>query len=425
MSNVPTAEDVEQLVKSISEGFFEFIDSSILPMEERYRDVLSEERKLFREDGRLIDEIVDARRNVRRMSAEAGYYNMLVSKDLGGSGLPTQATGLIMEGMFRKYGPGRLLIGWSNGFLSVPVIATFVDGPSSMFLNATGEIRDKIVPELLSGESTVCFGLTEPDAGSDVWGIKTKARKDGDDWVISGSKQWITNAPYADYAAVFAITDEELVSKHKGGITCFLIDVASPGFSVDNVLPIMGHVASDCGTISLDDVRVSSDRIMGELHQGFRVGMLGISEGRLSIASGCVGLSEWALDRCLEYVKERKTFGVPLAEHQAIQFMLAESAIDIFTAKQTAIRTTQLIDELPVTGRLPIKEISIAKAYSVEATQRVYDRAIQIHGAMGLSNELRFNEGFRIARTLRIPDGTSEIQRRTIAHQLLRGDVVF
>jgi acyl-CoA dehydrogenase len=194
---------------------------------------------------------------------------------------------------------------------------------------------------------------------------------------------------------------------------------------VENILPVMGHVASDCGTIALDEVRVPNDRIMGVVDQGFQIGMLGISEGRLSIAAGCLGMAEWALDRCLEYVKERKTFGVTLSEHQAIQFMLADSAIDIFTAKQTVIRTAQLVDAAPTTGRLPVKEISIAKAYSVEAAERVLDRAIQIHGAMGLSNEMRFHEGFRIARTLRIPDGTSEIQRRTIARQLLRGDTVF
>ena len=170
----------------------------------------------------------------------------------------------------------------------------------------------------------------------------------------------------------------------------------------------MGHVSSDCGMITLDDVRVPNDRLLGQVDQGFQIGMLGISEGRLMIAGGCVGLSEWALDRCLEYVKERKTFGKTLSEHQAIQFMLAESAIDIFTAKQAALRTAELVDQIGTTGHIPVKEISIAKAYSVEACERVMDRAIQIHGGVGLSTEMKFQEGFRIARTLRIPDGTAE-----------------
>jgi len=425
MTSLAEKEDIETLAKGIIDGLFAFIDSEVLPLEERYREVLADERHLFRDDGRLVDEIDEARRSIRRKSAAAGFYTMLTPKEIGGAGVPFEASVLVLEALYRRYGPGRLLIGWSNGFLTMPVLASFVDGPSHMFLTPGESVRQEVLPSLLSGEKTVCFGLTEPDAGSDVWGLKCKARRDGDEWVINGTKQWITNAPYADYAAVFAVTDPEQVAQRKGGITCFLVDAASPGYSIESVLPVMGHVSSDCGIIAFDDVRVPNDRIMGSVDQGFQVGMLGISEGRLSIAAGCLGMSEWALDRCLEYAKQRKTFGSLLSEHQAIQFMLAESAIDIFTCKQTVLRTAELVDAFPTTGRLPVKEISIAKAYSVEAAERVLDRAIQIHGGMGLSSELAFQEGFRIARTLRIPDGTSEIQRRTIARQLLRGDTVF
>jgi acyl-CoA dehydrogenase len=136
-------------------------------------------------------------------------------------------------------------------------------------------------------------------------------------------------------------------------------------------------------------------------------------------------MAEWALDRSLEYAKERKTFGRPLADHQAIQWMLADSAIEIFNAKYTALRTAELVEEYQPAGKVPIKEISIVKAYVMEMAGRVCDRAIQIHGAMGLSNEMGLEEAFRIARTWRIPDGTSEMQRRTIAARLLRGDTVF
>src|SRR3990170_6827644 len=425
MSQAMNAEEAATLAKGIIDGLFGFIESEVLPLERKYHDLLANERKLFRDDGRLVDEIAEARRTIRRKSAESGFYTLLAPTELGGSGASFAVAVLVLEAVYRRYGPGRLLIGWSNGFLTMPVLASFVDGPSHMFLNAGESIRREVLPRLLAGEKTVCFGLTEPDAGSDVWGLKSKAQRDGDDWVINGTKQWITNAPYADYAAVFAVTNPELVAQRRGGITCFLVDAASPGYSVESVLPIMGHLASDCGIIAFDDVRVPNDRIMGSVDQGFQVGMLGISEGRLSIAAGCLGMSEWALDRCLEYAKQRKTFGSPLSEHQAIQFMLAESAIDIFTCKQTVLRTAELVDAFPTTGRLPVKEISIAKAYSVEAAERVLDRAIQIHGGMGLSSELAFQEGFRIARTLRIPDGTSAIQRRTIARQLLRGDTVF
>ena len=425
MSNAMNPDEVETLAKGIIDGMCGFIDAEVLPLEQQYRELLADERKLFKDDGRLVDEIAAARLTVRRKSAESGFYTLLAPAEVGGSGALFAAAVLVLEAIYRRYGPGRLLIGWSNGFLTMPILASFVDGPSHMFLNAGEGVRRDVLPQLLAGEKTLCFGLTEPDAGSDVWGLKSKAQRDGDDWVINGTKQWITNAPYADYAAVFAVTNPDLVAQRRGGITCFLVNATSEGYSVPSVLPVMGHPASDCGIITLDDVRVPNDRVMGEVDQGFQIGMLGISEGRLTIAAGCVGMSEWALDRCLEYAKERKTFGQPLAEHQAIQFMLAESAIDIFTAKQTAVKTAQLVDALPTTGRMPVKEISIAKAYSVEAAERVLDRAIQIHGGMGLSSELQFQEGYRIARTLRIPDGTAEIQRRTIARQLLRGDTAF
>lgn len=425
MTETATREEIHSLANATLDGLIRFVDSEVVPLEEKFRDVLGDERKLFRDDGLLIDEVAEARLSVRKMSAEAGFYAMFAPEEVGGGGLPALANVLILEALYRKYGPGRLLIGWSNAFLGSPLVASFVDGPSHMFMSITDEVRNDVLPGLLAGEKTICFGLTEPNAGSDMWGLQTKAVRDGDEWVINGTKQWITNAPYADHAAIFAVTNPELAAQHKGGISCFLVDAASPGYSAETVLPIMGHVSSDCGMITLDDVRVSSGRMMGEEDQGFMIGMMGISEGRLMIAGGCLGMSEWALDRSLEYVKERKTFGKTLSEHQAIQFMLAESAMDIFTAKHATLRTAELVDEVATTGRIPVKEISIAKAVSVEGCERVLDRAIQIHGGMGLSTEMAFQEGFRIARTLRIPDGTSEIQRRTIARQLLRGDVTF
>jgi len=187
----------------------------------------------------------------------------------------------------------------------------------------------------------------------------------------------------------------------------------------------MGHVSSDCGNVIMDDVRVQNAYVLGELNKGMLTAMAGISEGRMGIASAMVGIAEWALDKSIQYAKERKTFGRALADHQAIQWMLADSAIEIFSSKYATLRAAEMIDEYPKTSKLPIKEISIAKCYAVEMCQAVCDRAIQIHGGMGLSSEMGLEEAFRLARTLRIPDGTSEMQRRTIAGQLLRGDTVF
>ena len=358
-------------------------------------------------------------------SAEAGYYGMFAPESVGGGGIGIRAMVFVEEALYRRYGPGRPLITWAKGFLSQPTLASFVDGPSHMLVSVSDSVRKEILPSIAKGEKMVCFALSEADAGSDVWGIKTKARRDGDDWVINGSKQWITNSPYADYAVVFAVTNEEMVAERKGGISAFIVETTAAGYTFDGVLPVMGHIGGDCGSMTFDNVRVPADRMVGAQDQGFQIAMFGISEGRTSISANCIGMCEYALDRSLEYAKQRMSFGKPISEYQAIQFMLADMAIDIFTMKYMVLQTAALIENFPQTGRLPVKEISIAKAYAVEKTQECYDRAIQVHGGMGLTNEMPLNEGFRIARTLRIPDGTGEIQRRTIARQMLRGDTVF
>jgi len=421
-------DELRDIIKGTVDGVLAFIDSECLPVEQRYREILTNEAKVFGNDGRLIPEIREARDEIRKKSAKAGYWTMFTPESIGGSELPPPVSIHLLESIYRKHGAGHLMIGFANGFLTTPLVGGFVDGPSHMFANANETIKTEIVPHLLAGEKTTCFGATEPDAGSDLWNLKTRARKDGDEWVINGTKQWITNSPYADYAIVFAITNEEKYAKRNmfdSGITTFIIDTKQPGVDTNTIFPIMGHVSSDCGSVIMEDVRVKDEYILGNLDQGLITAMAGISEGRLSIASSMVGLAEWALDMSIQYAKERQTFGRPLADRQAIQWMLADSAIEIFNAKYATLRTAELVQEYPTTGRLPVKEISIAKAYAVEMCQAVCDRAIQIHGGMGLSNELHLEEAFRIARTLRIPDGTSEVQRRTIAGQLLRGDTVF
>ena len=424
-TDVGIPEDIRDIVKASVIGIQQFIDSAVLPMERDLGDVLTNERKFFREDGRATEEVLDARRQVRMKSAEAGYYGMFAPERVGGGGLGVRSMVFVEEGMYRKYGPGRPLITWAKGFLSQPTIASFVDGPSHMLVSVSDGVRKDFLPSVANGEAMVCFALSEADAGSDVWGIKTRARRDGDDWVINGSKQWITNSPYADYAIVFAVTNEEMMAQRKGGISAFFVETAAPGYSFDGVLPVMGHVGGDCGSMTFDNVRVPADRLVGPLDQGFQIAMLGISEGRVSISANCIGMCEYALDRSLEYSQQRMSFGKPISEYQAIQFMLADMAINIFTMKYMVLQTAALVETFPQTGRLPVKEISMAKAYAVEKTQECYDHAIQVHGGMGLTNELSLNEGFRIARTLRIPDGTGEIQRRTIARQMLRGDAAF
>ena len=424
-ADVGIPEDIRDIVKGTVSGMQQFVDSEVLPLEQQYQPLLQNERKFFDEKGRAVEEIVDAKRQVRMKSARAGYYAMFAPESVGGGGLGARAMVFVEEALYRRYGPGRPLITWAKGFLTQPTISSFVDGPSHMLVSVSDSVRKDFLPAIAGGEKMVCFALSEADAGSDVWGIKTRAKRDGDDWVINGSKQWITNSPYADYAVVFAITNDEMIVERKGGISAFFIETSADGYTFDGVLPVMGHQGGDCGSMSFENLRIPADRMVGVQDQGFQVAMFGISEGRISISANCIGMCGYALDRSLEYAQLRMSFGKPISEYQAIQFMLADMAIDIYTMKYMVLQTAALVETFPQTGRLPVKEISIAKAYAVEKTQECYDRAIQVHGGMGLTNEVPLNEGFRIARTLRIPDGTGEIQRRTIARQMLRGDTVF
>jgi len=424
-TDVGIPEDIRDLVKGAVTGMHSFVDSEILPLEQQYRPLLDDERKFFDEKGRAVEEIIDAKRQVRMKSAKAGYYAMFAPESVGGGGLGARAMVFVEEALYRRYGPGRPLITWAKGFLTQPTISSFVDGPSHMLVSVSESVRKDYLPAIAAGEKMVCFALSEADAGSDVWGIKTRAKRDGDDWVLNGSKQWITNSPYSDYAVVFAITNDDMIAERKGGISAFFVETAADGYTFDGVLPVMGHQGGDCGSMSFENLRLPADRMVGVQDQGFQIAMFGISEGRISISANCIGMCGYALDRSLEYAQQRISFGKPISEYQAIQFMLADMAIDIYTMKYMVLQTAALVETFPQTGRLPVKEISIAKAYAVEKTQECYDRAIQVHGGMGLTNEMPLNEGFRIARTLRIPDGTGEIQRRTIARQMLRGDTVF
>lgn len=284
------------------------------------------------------------------------------------------------------------------------------------------EVREEILPGVASGETLLCFGLSEPDAGSDVWSLKTNAVKDGDYWVINGTKQWISYAPYAQYAMIFAITEPELVAKRKGGITCFLVPFDGETCVCTSVIPILGHLGGRIGIISLENARVHEKYVIGDLHEGFGKALHGVDIGRVVMAANCIGAAQWALKKAIDYANERKTFGQIIGNHQSVQNMLAECAMDIYAARNMLLHCTWKMENQE---KLPVKEISMIKAFSTEMLQRVADRCIQIHGGMGLTNELKLESVWRWARSQRIPDGTTEIQKRTIAKRLLQGDLNF
>ncbi|MDG4849483.1 acyl-CoA dehydrogenase family protein [Peribacillus frigoritolerans] len=407
--NMP--EETQEIIKGIKQ----FINKVVIPLEEENRDLLYNERKYYLEDGRRHPKVEELRGIVRKESAKAGFYTMFGAEELGGGGFGPLTALLVNEAIGKHY-PHRKLIE------HVVIPSPFTNGLTPVLNGLKQELKDKYIEGIGSGEKTLCFGLTEPDAGSDVWGIKTRAVKDGNEWVLNGTKQWISHAHYADYCMLFAVTNPELQAKRKGGITCFFVETKSEGFNVDSVIPVMGSLGGDATIISIDNLRIPEENIIGELDQGFGKAMNGINNGRLGMSGKCIGSAQWALQKAVEYSKIRKTFGKTLSEHQTIQNMLAECALDIYAARNMALNCAWKIEN---STKTPTKEISMVKAFCTEMMGRVYDRAIQIHGGMGLSNELGLEEGYRNARLVRIPDGTSEIHRRTIARSLLKGDLSF
>jgi acyl-CoA dehydrogenase len=267
----------------------------------------------------------------------------------------------------------------------------------------------------------MCFGMSEPDAGSDAWMISTRAVRDGSEWVINGTKQWTTNGPHADYCYLFAVTDPELARQRKGGMSCFVVPMDSPGAAVDSVIKIFGDVGGNEAILSFTDVRLPSDHLVGEEGQGFKLAMSGVSLGRVYNSGRALGYSQWALRQATEYAKSRIAFGKPLVEHEAIAFKLADSAMDIYAARHAALDLTARLDR----GETAIRELAMTKALCCEAMLRIADRAMQVCGGMGITNEVNLHRIWHLARALQLADGSGEILRVSIASRLVKGELDF
>jgi acyl-CoA dehydrogenase len=279
-------------------------------------------------------------------------------------------------------------------------------------------IRREIFPQLMSGEKTMCFAMSEPDAGSDLWQMRTTARRRGDRWVINGLKQWMTNGPYADFALVFAVTDSEQLARRRGGISAFLLDASAPGYRVDSVIKMYGHVGSNEAILSFTDVEVSSDWLMGTLDEGLGFGLSGTTVGRLYNAGRSVGLSRWALELALDYTASRRAFGSPVIDYQGVSFPLATCAMEVHAAHLMGLNAARVIDA----GQPGTLEAAMAKTYSTEMAGRVIDQAVQALGGMGLTNEVHLTQAWQELRAVRIADGSAELLRRLIVGRLRKGE---
>lgn len=410
MPGITTEEAQEH--REIIDALFGFVDKAVAPIEQEHAELLADETRVYDERGLMTPEYREIGRRVRELSAEAGFYSLYGAEELGGGNLSASGIVAVQEAMHHRYGPGRSVVHESV------IPSPFTNGLSPLLLQLDEGLREERIEAIAAGSATLCFALSEPDAGSDVFNLKTKATPVEGGWVLNGQKQWISNAAHASHAFVFAITDPEAFRARTGGITCFFVDTDAEGFSVDTGIPMMGSRGSNATIISLTDVRVTPRQIVGEEGRALKLALGGISRGRLTMSATCVGLARWALDMSVEYANTRRTFGRTIGEHQMVQAKLAEMAMEIYLCKSAVLRTAEMVDA----GEASIKETSIIKARCTEMVGRVLDEAIQIHGGLGLTNELGLEAGYRFARMLRIPDGTSEIQRRTIAKRMLAGD---
>lgn len=406
---------VPEEIVAIGDSLIHFIEREVVPIETANRALLASDRTIYDDKGRFTPAVEALKRDVRKLSAAQGFYTMFGPEAIGGGGLGPLASVYLNMRLSAHCGPARVLVH------PVVIPSPFTNGLSPILVNLHPSLQDRYLPDLASGEKTLCFGLSEPDAGSDVFAMKTRAVRDGDDWVITGSKQWITNGPYADYAMIFAVTDPALAAQRKGGVTGFFVDTKSPGFSVVSTIPIMGQLGAEIGILAFDGLRVPDTHRLGAVDEGLKVALNGVNTGRMGLSATCVGLARWALNQAVDYAKIRKTFGQAIGEHQAVQILIADSAADIYAAETMLVDCALKLER----GDKALAETSMVKLHCTEAANRVFDRCMQVHGGMGLTNELRLEAGYRFARSMRIPDGTSEIQRRTIARDLMANGVNF
>ena len=403
--------DIPDEIRALCDGLENFLKAEVIARHEKHHALLSSGRNTYDENGRYTEEVIGLIREVRMAAAKAGYYNMCVPEDLDGSGLGMLAYYVAWEHTFRLCGP--------HNWLAVYAISHWAFGPSRLLERVTEEARGEILGGMLEGRTSMCFGLSEPGAGSDAAALTTKAVPDGNGWRISGRKIWTTNAPIADYCIIFAQTDPERAAARKGGISAFLVPTDAPGFEVESIIAMHGAVGGNEAQLVFEDIRVEPSQLVGELHDGFKNAVFGVSMGRIYNSARALGLARWSLELALDYAGTRQAFGKPISEYQGVTFPLAESAMELHGAHLMGLNAAMLLDK----GELAIKELSMAKAYAVEVGARAIDRAMQTHGAMGFTNELGLTEAYNTVRVVNVADGTNEILRRTIAHRLLGGDV--
>ncbi|OFW33560.1 MAG: hypothetical protein A3J28_14505 [Acidobacteria bacterium RIFCSPLOWO2_12_FULL_60_22] len=343
----------------------------------------------------------DIRAGLESKTKELGLWALEVPPEYGGAGLSCLAICLIYEEVSKSS-----LIPFRSPGIFGPKI-----GP--ILLHCNDEQKERYLLPVIRGEKRACFAMTEPHAGSDPASMRTTAVRDGDDYILDGIKTFITAADKCDFAQVFALTDPE--KRGRGGITCFLVDMDSPGCRVTNKFKMM--IADSPCEITFSDCRVPASNILGGIGRGFQTGQKWLTFNRIvNHGAKALGVAARCLEMSVRYAKQRVTFGEPLSHRQAIQWMLADSEVGLHAARLMVYHAAWKYDR----GRDVRHETAMVKLACSEMVGQVVDRAIQIHGAMGLTTELPFERWYRDVRSRRITEGASEIQRLQIARHLIQ-----
>lgn len=339
-------------------------------------------------------------KEIFRQLSDIGMMGLPFDEKYGGAGADTTSFAIVTEELSRACA--------STGITYSAHISL---GGAPLNLFGTEEQKEKYLAPICSGESFGAFGLTEPNAGSDAGGTETRAIEDGDDWVINGSKVYITNASHAKHLAITAITD---MKDGKKEISAIIVPTDAEGFTIIDNYEKMGLNASNTTELVLENVRVPKENLLGKRGEGFKQFLVTLDGGRIGIAAMAVGIAQAAFNRALVYSKERKQFGKPLSEFQITQFKLADMAMKIELARNMVYKAAWLKDQ----GRPFTKEASMAKLYASEISMEVANEAIQIHGGYGYMKEYEVERYMRDAKLLEIGEGTSEVQRMVIARQI-------